>query len=74
MLGTLLAGGLLTSFRILGDCWDGSGEKVEDSKEEDPVWLLSENSNLVGGKIVSLSGGEGEWRVQGLQKNTCDPK
>lgn len=50
------------------------GEKVEDSEEEDPVWLLSENSNRVEGKIVSLSGGEGEWRVQGLQKNTFDPK
>lgn len=49
-------------------------EKVEDSKEGDPVWLLSENSNLVGGKIVSLSGGEGEWRVQCLQKDTFDPK
>ena len=35
---------------------------MEDSKEEDLVWLLSENSNLVGGKIVALFGGEGEWR------------
>lgn len=59
---------------IVGVDQERGPEKVEEGKEEDPVWLLSENSNPVGGKLVSLSGGEGEWRVQGLQKNTFDPK
>lgn len=59
---------------IVGVDQERGPEKVEEGEEEDPVWLLSENSNPVGGKLVSLSGGEGEWRVQGLQKNTFDPK
>lgn len=41
---------------------------MEDSKEEDPVWLLSENSNLVGGKIVALFGKEGEWRSKACRR------
>lgn len=59
---------------IVGVDQERGPEKVEEGEEEDPVWLLSENSNPVGGKLVSLSGGEGERRVQGLQKNTFDPK
>lgn len=40
---------------IVGVDQERGPEKVEEGEEEDPVWLLSENSNPVGGKLVSLS-------------------